>query len=71
MDIVDLVSERIKTHRRDDYRKIKQEMLLDEKHILKHKVSVEELKMPKRNAEERQFLKRMAQIIEENKQLEQ
>lgn len=70
MDIVDLVVQRITNFRKEDYKNIKREMLFEEKNILKHRINIEELKMPKRNAKEKQFLKAVAKLITANKQNE-
>lgn len=36
---------------------------MDEKNILKHKITVSELIMPKRNNEEKKFMKKIMNII--------
>lgn len=67
MDIVDLIYNKMIAFRKDDYKHIKDDLLLEEKHLLKHKIDKSTLKMPKRNGVEKQFLKKLGKLIGDNK----
>ena len=53
--------------RQDDYRKIKDEVIFQDKYLLKKKVDYSDLKMPKRTNEEKKFMKQIVALLKETK----
>lgn len=70
LDITDLLYEKALACRREDYRRMKEELLLQEKNMLKKKVDYGGIKMGKRSNQQKNFMKQIVGLMKENKENE-
>ena len=70
MDMTDLIYKKVMEFRRKEYRRIKDELILEEKYLLKKKIDYGDIKMQQRNNEEKKFIKVIVRLMKDNKEKE-
>ena len=70
MDMTDLIYKKVMEFRRKEYRRIKDELILEEKYLLKKKIDYGDIKMQQRNNEEKKFIKGIVRLMKDNKEKE-
>ena len=70
MDMTDLIYKKVMEFRRKEYRRIKDELILEEKYLLKKKIDYGDIKMQQRNNEEKKFIKGIVGLMKDNKDKE-
>ena len=68
--MTDLIYKKVMEFRRKEYRRIKDELILEEKYLLKKKIDYGDIKMQQRNNEEKKFIKGIVRLMKDNKEKE-
>ena len=68
--MTDLIYKKVMEFRRKEYRRIKDELILEEKYLLKKKIDYGDIKMQQRNNEEKKFIKGIVGLMKDNKDKE-
>lgn len=70
MDMTDVIYNKVMHFRKKEYRRIKDELILEEKYLLKKKIDYGDIKMQPRNNEEKKFIKSIARLMKDSKEKE-
>ena len=70
MDMTDVIYNKVMEFRKKEYRRIKDELILEEKYLLKKKIDYGDIKMQQRTNEEKKFIKGIVRLMKDSKEKE-